>query len=347
MKKLYDENGYLNVRAVAEYGCPFNFIIGGRGTGKTYGVLSYCLDEKLKFCFMRRTKTAFDDAIVFNPLSSISIDRNFLYTCHTIPGSKNIYGWYYGAIDDKGELVDVDDDYLGIGGPLVKIGKTRGLDARDISVLINDEFVKAPYESKIKNESDAFFNAYETINRNRELQGKKPVIAFLLSNSDDMVNDYFVELGFVDIVDKMKQKNENFYIDRDKGFTISILSDSPISQKKNETALYKMTQGTRFQKMAIENDFVNDAHGVTKSLPLVEFRAIVKIGELVVYKHKSADMYYCCLHLSGTCEEFSGHNDIDIKRFCAKYYYLWDAYMQNKIVFETYTGEALFNKYFA
>lgn len=346
MKNLYLENGYFNVRAVVEYNCPFNFVIGGRGTGKTYGVLNYCLEEKLKFCFMRRTKTAFDDAVVLNPMDAISRDRNFLYTCHHLEGSKNIYGWYYGTLDDNGEVIDADKDYLGIGGPLVKIGKTRGLTTTNISVMINDEFVRAPYEQKIKNEVDAFYNAYETVNRNREFEGKKPLIAFLLSNSDDMTNDYFIDRNLVDIVDKMKTKNENFYVNREDGYTISILSDSPISEKKNETALYKFTRGSRFQKMATGNEFVNNEHTVPKSMPLIEFRALVRIGELVVYKHKSADMYYCSLHLSGNCETFSGTSDIDKKRFCARYFYLWEAYIDEKIIFETYTTEMLFNKYF-
>lgn len=346
MKDMYLENGYWNIRGVLKYGMPFNFVMGGRGTGKTYGALKYCIQDKHKFIFMRRTNNAFQDAVAMNPLNAVAQDMGFMFTCHTIPGSKSIYGWYRGTIDEKGELTDADKDPIGMGSSLVKIGKTRGLDAREISVMINDEFVKAPYEQKIKDEANAFFNSYETVNRNRELEGKPPVTALLLSNSDDMVNDYFIELGLVDRVDKMQSAKENFYIDRERRLTISLLSDSPISKEKDEkTALYALTKGTRFARMAVGNEFVNNEHQTTKSMRLQEFRPIVKIGELVIYKHKSAPLFYGCLHLSGTCKEF-GTSDTEKKRFCAQYFDLWDAYMDDAIVFETYTAEALFNKFF-
>lgn len=345
MKKLYLDNGYFNIRAVMEYNQPFNFVLGGRGTGKTYGALSVCYEDKIKFLFMRRTKTALDDAISMNPMNAVAKDKDFLFTCHVLPGSKSIYGWYPGRISENGELVDADKEPMGIGGSLVKVGKTRGLDAREVRFIINDEFVKAPYEQSIKDEASAFFNAYETINRNRELNGEPPVQAFLLSNSDDMVNDYFIELGLVDVVDKMQQHGENFYIDRDRGLTISLLSDSPISKAKGETALYRFTKGTKYERMAVGNEFVNNTHKPTKSMPLIEFVPVVKVGELVIYKHKSKDLYYGCLHLSGSCKEY-GTDETEVARFTRNYFYLWDAYMLDELKFETYTSEALFNKYF-
>ena len=32
---LYLDNGYINMAYVLDKGCPFNFVINGRGTGKT------------------------------------------------------------------------------------------------------------------------------------------------------------------------------------------------------------------------------------------------------------------------------------------------------------------------
>lgn len=343
--KLYQETGYVDIGYIASFGMSFNFVLGGRGTGKTYTTLDYCMRNHLKFVFMRRTKEAFQDAVSMNPVDAIAANEGFYYTCHTLPGSKSVYGWYPAELDDKRELKDCGEAF-GIGGSLVKIGKTRGLDAHDCKAIINDEFVKAPYETRIKNEADAFFNAYETINRNRELEGQKPVQAFLLSNSDDMVNDYFVELRLVDVVDKMQQSGHNFYIDSNKDLTIAILSDSPISKQKAEkTALYRLTNGTQFARMAVGNEFVNDTHGKLKSKPLIEYTLIVKVGELCIYQHKhESDTYYGCLHRSGTCREY-GTDETSIKRFCAAYYFLWQAYIEERLTFETYSSEALFKKY--
>ena len=54
--KLYDKNGYLNFPDIRKLKLPFNFIIGGRGTGKTYGGLLDAWETKRKFIFMRRTE---------------------------------------------------------------------------------------------------------------------------------------------------------------------------------------------------------------------------------------------------------------------------------------------------
>ena len=51
MKKpeLYDSNGYVNIKGILETGCPFIFIWGGRGTGKTYGILKHAVENNKKF----------------------------------------------------------------------------------------------------------------------------------------------------------------------------------------------------------------------------------------------------------------------------------------------------------
>ena len=44
---LYENSGYLSIPAVLGYGQKFNYIWGGRGTGKTYGGLKYCIENNL------------------------------------------------------------------------------------------------------------------------------------------------------------------------------------------------------------------------------------------------------------------------------------------------------------
>lgn len=36
---LYLDNGYVDIRSIRESGYPFIFMWGGRGIGKTYGVI--------------------------------------------------------------------------------------------------------------------------------------------------------------------------------------------------------------------------------------------------------------------------------------------------------------------
>lgn len=324
---------------------PFNFIVGGRGTGKTYGALLDALDEKQRFIYMRRTDSILEATLngQFNPMNPIVKDRNMLLALSPI--NKYIRGWYSGVLNKDGRITPANDTPLGVAVGLSVMGNIRGWDALDYTEIIMDEFIPEPHERPLKDEADAFFNGYETINRNRELQGKPPVTCFLLANSNDLTNDYFIKLHLIDIVDKMQQSEQHFFMDSSRGLTISLLEDSPISKRKKQTALYKLTQGTTFSQMSLGNVFTKDVHVTPSSRPLVEYRPIVKIGELVIYEHKSRDEYYACLHLTGMCKEYKT-TDIERKRFSIAYNFLWQEYMNDNIIFETYNTEALFQKMF-
>lgn len=346
MKKLYLESGYVNIQGIRDYGMPFNFIVGGRGTGKTYGAITNCLDRKEQFIYMRRTDTILQSILAdndLNPMAPIAKDRHLNIALEAI--NKYIRGWYNGVLDDDGKMKNAGGKPYGVAVGLSVLGNMRGWDASDYTTLIMDEFIAEPHERVLKEEADAFFNAYETINRNREFKGQPPMTVFFLANAFDLTNDYFIKLKLIDIVDNMILQGNDFYIDKERGITISLLKDSPISAKKKQTALYKLTKGTSYADMALNNTFTQDVHKIAKSMPLNEYRPVVKVGELVIYEHKSKNEYYACLHLSGNCKEY-GTSEVDIKRFNHTYDYLYLSYLNDHIVFETYTTEALFRKFF-
>ena len=73
--KIYDSSGYVNVRGILEEGYPFNFLVGGRGTGKTYTTLKVAKEDGRLFMLMRRTQSQADliskpEFSVFKPLNS-------------------------------------------------------------------------------------------------------------------------------------------------------------------------------------------------------------------------------------------------------------------------------------
>lgn len=73
---LYLESGYLDMDRIISISNTFCFIIGGRGTGKTYGALQYALDRHVKFIYMRRTQTQVDviKSNDMNPFKSVADD---------------------------------------------------------------------------------------------------------------------------------------------------------------------------------------------------------------------------------------------------------------------------------
>ena len=58
--KRFLESGYADIESILSVGVPFIFLIGGRGTGKTYGALKYAVTHKRKIMLMRRTQSQAD-----------------------------------------------------------------------------------------------------------------------------------------------------------------------------------------------------------------------------------------------------------------------------------------------
>ena len=188
-------------------------------------------------------------------------------------------------------------------------------------------------------------NCYETLNRNRELKGKRPLTVLCLANAFDIANPIFLELGLVGIAEKMKQNGRELYIDRDKSILILLPGSNKIMKQKNETALYKLTEGSEFKAMALNNDFIYNPTENIKSMPLREFNPVVTVGEITIYKHKSKRLYYVSEHRTGNPPSFTT-DEIGLKRYIKNYgMRFYRLYMQNCFKFENMLTKSLFELY--
>lgn len=342
---IYQNSGYIDIRAILAQGLPFNFIVGGRATGKTYTSLETVKADGIKFIYMRRTQSQADmiNKPEFSPFKSLNNDHGWTIGSATL--SKYNAGFYETQETEDGGRQCVGAP-IGYTCALSTISNMRGFDASDVRLLIYDEFIPEKHERPIKNEGAAFLNAYETINRNRELQGRPPLQVLCLANANDLANPIFMELGMVRKAEQMRRKGQEVSIDKQRGVGLFILDKSPISAQKQNTALYRLAQNSEFSRMSLENDFANEEIGRIKPQPLREYTPIVTVGEITIYRHKSRREYYVSTHKSGSCPEF-GIGDTDKNRFRRAYYWVWQEYMNNNIVFEEYLCEILLNKTFS
>ena len=333
---IYLENGYLDINKILSYKIPFNFIIGGRGTGKTYGALKYVYDSRSEFMLMRRTQAQCDliNKPEFNPFKALKIEDDYAITVKPI-------GKYNSSI-----ILENEDEQqlLGYTCALSTIANMRGFNASDVKLLIYDEFIPEKHERKIKNEGSAFLNAYETINRNRELQNQDPVQVLCLANAFDIANAIFIELGLVSIAERMILKGNELFIDKNKGVLILLLNDSKISEAKKDTVLYRIA-GTSFTEMALNNEFVYNSSEYIKSKPLKEYKLLCSVGEISIYKHKSNKQYYVSEHQTGSASYF-GSDEIGLTKYRKNFgMRLWGAYMRNNMWFESMLAKSLFEIY--
>lgn len=341
--KLYDQNGYVNISWIRSLGLPFNLLCGGRGTGKTYGGIKEADESGSKFIFMRRT-----DRI----LETIRTPELSPFKKYNSDTGRNLGFARSGRIDAIYNFEPDGDGKLRPAGPVLgyllalsTISNIRGFDASDVDLWIYDEFIKEDHQPDLRGEGKAFLNAYETINRNRELSGEKPVQLFGFSNSNKLDNPIFIELGLVQRAEKMQRNGTEIHIDRERGIGLFMLQHSPISAQKEDTALYKLTGDSEFSRMALGNEFKEISDLSIGNRPLVEFKPVVGIGEITIYKHKSKPEYYVTSHRSGDPPVF-GMSQTERSRFFRVYNYLWTSYMKNKITFETSTDEILFQRAF-
>lgn len=336
MKQLYMNNGYVNIRGILSEKLPFNFVVGGRATGKTYTSLKTAKEDCIKFMFMRRTQSQADliNKPEFSPFKKINSDMG--WGVITKPLTKYNSG-FYDESDEGGSPI-------GYTCALSTISNIRGFDAQEVNLLIYDEFIPERHERPIKNEGAALLNAYETINRNRELVGKPPLQLLCLANANDISNPIFMELGIVKRAEKMQKTGKEVYINRERGIGIFMLNDSPISAQKRNTALYNLTKDSDFSRMSLNNNFSSNDFSEVVTRPLVEYRPVVAVGEICIYNHKSGGKMYVSTHTTGSPPTFTS-GEADLARFKKIYSWMWTEYLAKRVEFEEILCEILLTKY--
>lgn len=335
--KLYDSEGWINWENIINLNVPYCFGYGGRGCGKTYGLLKTILldPDKPNFVFMRRTQKQLN-TISIEGLSPFIKLRNDLNLDLKIKASSKT----------ETTSIIIDGEERGIGIALSTVSNLRGFDSK-ADYLIYDEFIPEPNErTTIKKgfEGFAFMNVVESIARNRELLGDSPLKVFGLANANDIGNPIFMELGLVTIAERMKEKEKEYYHNNDRGLLLMDFFKSPISEKKKQTSLYKLAdKNSSFFSMAIGNEFVDDSIAIIRSRNLKEYKPILTISDLTFYEHKSEDLYYLSEHRQGTPPIYSTAS-ADIEKFRKEFYYLWNAYLNREIEFENRLCAVVFDK---
>lgn len=308
---------------------PFTFVIGGRGTGKTYGALKYAIENKLNIALIRRTQTQIDmlQKPDLNPFNALSYDMGIKV-----------------AVEKESKQhssLSIEGETFGFMAALSTFANLRGFsDGGKTTLLIYDEFIPELHERKIPNEDSAFLNMYETINRNRELQGKAPLQCLLLSNSNFLASPILLTLNIADTVAQMRDRGKTEYLNPQRGIAIFNLWDSPISLQKSNTALYRATRGTDFGRMALDNAFTNDDMSDIAQIPLKECKLIMQVGNVYIYSYPRG--WYVSTHAAGVPRKVYKFSQQGIAEFRAENSGAYRRIIEHKIKFENFYCKNIF-----
>lgn len=220
---------WWNINVPLSYNALFNFIIGNRGSGKTFGCKEYAIKHFLQtgkqFIYIRRYNTEFkDNANFFNAVSRKFEDCSFSV---------------------KGKTYLINDKVAGFAMTLSTSKAKKSTEYPDVDMIIFDEFIieKGVYHY-LPNEVETFLDAYETIARMRDVK------CFFLSNAVTVVNPYFTYFNLTLPYGKL--------IRCKKDILLQLVQDPEFIDAKKNTRFGRIIDGTAYSKYSIDNQFVLD-----------------------------------------------------------------------------------------
>ena len=234
------KNIFYNPAYVASRNAFINFVIGGRGAGKTFNCKVYCINDFIKhkrqFFYVRRYNTELELALTnfFEQLQheGFFIDNVF----KTMKIKKNLYKF------------TMDGEIIGYACALTTSLIAKSASFPDVYNLIFDEVLLARGTSYhyLKNEVVMFLELLESIFRLRN--GR----CFLLSNAVSVANPYF------DYWNIRLKKDKRFEAYQKGIICVEQVNDTAFVETKRQSVLGRLVDGTRYGEYAIDNKMLQD-----------------------------------------------------------------------------------------
>lgn len=332
---------FIDVKEYFRPGIYYYAFVGGRGGGKTFSTLDYCIDRGERFIYMRRTLDELVECCdhpshgeLENPFKGVNTERGWNYGL--LKTSKKAAGIFDRVKNEKGDFEYVGEP-VGYGLALSAIATMRGIDLSDASFLFYDEFIAEKHVRKIKSEGEAFLNAIETIARNREMKGQEPMCVCMCANAFDIYNPIFQELGVIGHVERMINRGQEVAYFPERGLCIALLPHTEeFRRQKADTSLYRLTSGTRFYDMSLNNEFVYNDFSLIKYRSVKGMRPVVAFDECYVYETKGSDIYYIS-YARARCPGFKMQLLQEKKAFFDDYgKWLRMSFIDSRLYFESY-----------
>lgn len=232
------------------FNAVFNFIVGGRGIGKTWHFKYMCVRKSMKsgeqFIYLRRYK---EEIKTSKPTFFNDIGHKFPNHDFRIFGNEAQYSHVKYREDKKREW-----HTIGYFMALSTAQNIKGVALPLVTRIIFDEFIIEKGSMRyLTDEVKAFINFFSTVDR---YQDKTRV--FFLANSVSIMNPYFLEYD-------IKPEEVNEYVTRENGF---IAAHFPDSEKfKNEiyqTRFGKFIKNTEYADYAVGNQFKDNHDGLIR-----------------------------------------------------------------------------------
>jgi len=313
---------------------PIKIIIGPRGCGKTYSVLDFFQEQSSdtsKMLYMRRDGTEIDSCSseYGNPFKKLNEDKHY-----------DIHPFQISKFNGFGIARDDDQNVIGYGVALSTFASMRSQDFSDVDRIFFEEFIPEKHKRKIKGEGAALLNLYETVNRNRELFGQKPVEMVMCANGIDLANPILLELGATSIIAKMLANGQRRMTIPEKSLYIEVIPKTQVSMLKKNTVLYRLSSED-FAEDALDTKFRGaDLEFVRKNVNLRSYKTEFSYSDYVFFSNQE---HYYVANSRVPCKVEIPEREINrLQALFAPRYRILRA--MGNIYFDDYVTLALFDK---
>ena len=267
----YDPNKTLSKQRL------FNFIVGARGCGKTYGYKRHVIRTFIKrgeqFVYIRRYETEFPSAEIRNFFEDIQDEfpeHEFKVYNGIFYIDKSVAGWYIA---------------------LSKAVMLKSIPFPNVTMIIFDEFIiETGVYRYLPNEVRAFLDCYNTISRDRD------VTAVFLSNAITMSNPYFLYF------DVKFEKGQNVFLT--EFISVEIFESRAYEAHIANTKFGRMISSTEYGRYAMQNKFLLDTDTFLEKMPpgCSYICTFIIVGKNIgYYVNAAGNMWYLSEKVDSTC----------------------------------------------
>lgn len=232
---------YYDFTPVLSRNCVYNFVVGARGLGKTYGakklVIRKAINNGEQFIYLRRYKTELTGKMTFfDDIQHEFPDYEFRVLGNVAQLCRNPY-------PPDGEKKTFET--VGFFVSLSNAQSQKGVSFHSVTTIIFDEFIIEKGAIRyLPDETTVFNNFYSTVDRWKD---KTRVI--FCANSVSIMNPYFIEY-------EIEPDETTEFVTRGSGFMVVHFADSALFQSQVlGTRFGKFIAGTAYADYAVSSVF--------------------------------------------------------------------------------------------
>lgn len=269
---------YYNFDALYSHNGVYNFCIGGRGLGKTYGAKLKAIKSAIKkgdlFIYLRRYKSELK-----------AKDGFFADLVNEFPG--HVFR-LNGSTAEMAKDDGADKPAWKLIGYFIALSTTqslKGMSFHAVTLIIFDEFIiEKGALHYLPNEAEIFTNFFLTVDRYKD----KTRVLFL-ANSVSITNPYFIEY-------EIEPKAGEEWIKKENGFIVCHFPDSEEFKKGvYETRFGKFIKDSDYADYAVGNGFKDNSENLLKlknSEATYVYTLETKLGTFSVWKDYDNQEWY-------------------------------------------------------